>query len=940
MEIKNYFAQDDEGNVIPNPTVYLYVAGSSPLTLATGLKDADGADLTNPFTGTVKGQIQLAAPDGDYDLRVVGGGRDFTMRVRFITDAATVLADAIAAKSAAETAAETATTKAGEAAGSATTANTKAGEATTAAGTATTKAAEAVAAAATAQEAVGYKGRSARFPMRNRHNGDGSPFAMIAQPTTNVGTLFNADGALVIAVTIPRERLRASGTGQSNIGRTILGNVLTGSSANNFYLNITGASGVFQTQLVFYMRSGSTPLIGPLTVNLPESNGSRLLLVLRRTSNVFSMDWWNCDTGTKYAGTTADATSFTGLIPANGGSFFQVGSGGTTNTAPHVPTFNPTLQRCWDGDIGLVGYYAGALTDTQCQNIALGMAVETATTPGTWRWVRELDGSAASLAKPSWATGDTTTAATEVNSGGLMIERGSNITAKGLNFTVDRKVAGDAHVDAVIPGRDVKAVAVSGRVRSTLAAADDLEMRFLTTDGRAVTDWQRVATLTPGDTVWSGFVNVPKGLQRYVRQARLYSNRNDPTKWFLDATRFAVGYRFKIFGQSQMANLKSTNRGLVYKGRTPFSYIEQAAEAATSISAINCFVVHDRLPAIGDGVCGIMEAIDAAGCDAVAALEIQAVGGTSAIDWIKDSLSGRAWAPMLRSAEVMDGGTSVVVWNWDPADIGTNYGDLLNAVFCGTGPQAGDHFVFGPLSDGGATVGATMVYMPTQRTNGTTTTESDFDTQGTYGTRRDEGVAWTATKPFAVLGVPPLDLELQDGLHPSLTLASGTERHGRHLGLSLLRGARIDLSTNPTVSSTSFAFTDGTRVAFTFDVNLPNFGALRNGLGATSDSGADKAVRLIEVSTDAGVTWTKSGFTAAITGRNRVTVTKTTGSWPAGLRVRVGWGGFGAYGLPANGITSGNTAARDYWMYDGYARHLNGLGIPVLPSNTIYTVSG
>lgn len=937
MELKNFFAQDQEGNAIASPTAYVYQPNTT--TLVTGLKDAANVDLANPFTGSTQGRVQFAAPDGDYDLRLVGGGLDRTIRVRFI-DATAALASISAAASAATTAAGTATTKAGEASTSAGTATTKAGEASTSAGTATTKASEAAGWAATAQAAITYSGKSARFPYRNRHNGDLSPFAMLAQSTTNVGTLFNADGALIIAVTIPRERLRASGTGQSNIARTILGNVLTGSSANNFYLNITGASGVFQTQLSFYMRSTSTSLIGPLTVNLPESHGSRLLLAIRRTSNTLSVDWWDCDTGTKYAGTTADATAFTGLIPATGGSFFQVGSGGTTNTAPQVPGFNPTNFRCWDGDIGLVGYYAAAMTDTQCQNLALGVAVETATTPGSWRWVRELDGSANSLAKPAWATGDTTSAAVEVNSGGLRIERGSDIRAKGLHFTINRKVAGDAHVDAVLPGTTTKVVAISGRVRSTLPAVDDIEVRFLTTDGRAVTDWQKVATVTPGDTTWSGSVTVPKGMERYIRQGRLASQWSDPTKWFLDATRFGVGYRFIIVGQSQMANLKSTTRGLQYKGRLPFSYIEQAAETAADFSAINCFVVHDRLPAIGDGVFGIMSAIDAAGCDAVAALEIQAVGGTSAIDWIKDSLTGRYWNPMLRSREVMDGGVSCVVWNWDPADIGTNYGDLLNGVFCGTGPQAGDHYVFGPASDGGVQVGATVVYMPTQRTNGTTTTESDFDTQGTYSTRRDEGVAWAATKPFAVVGVPPLDLELQDGLHPSLTLASGTERHGRHLGVSLLRGARVDLSTNPKVVSTSFAFTDGTRVAFTFEVDLPNFGALRNGLGATSDSGADKGVRLIEVSSDGGTTWTKSGFTAVISGRNRVTVTKTTGSWAAGLRVRVGWGGFGAYGLPANGITSGNTAARDYWMYDGYSRHVNGLGIPVLPTNSVYTVSG
>lgn len=81
MELKNYFAQDQSGNVIASPVAYLYLPGTT--TLAIGLQDATGATLANPLTGTSQGQVQVAAPDGDYDLRVTGAGRDFTIRVRF-----------------------------------------------------------------------------------------------------------------------------------------------------------------------------------------------------------------------------------------------------------------------------------------------------------------------------------------------------------------------------------------------------------------------------------------------------------------------------------------------------------------------------------------------------------------------------------------------------------------------------------------------------------------------------------------------------------------------------------------------------------------------------------------------------------------------------------------------------------------------------------------
>lgn len=81
MELKSFFTQDLQGNVIDTPTVYLYAPGTT--TLATGLQDKDGNPLSNPFSGTTYGQITFAAPDGDYDIRVTGVGRDFSMRVRF-----------------------------------------------------------------------------------------------------------------------------------------------------------------------------------------------------------------------------------------------------------------------------------------------------------------------------------------------------------------------------------------------------------------------------------------------------------------------------------------------------------------------------------------------------------------------------------------------------------------------------------------------------------------------------------------------------------------------------------------------------------------------------------------------------------------------------------------------------------------------------------------
>lgn len=92
MELKTFFAQDLVGTVIPSPTVTVYQPDTT--TLVTGLQNASGAALTNPFSGGGNGQVTLAAPDGDYDIKVEGAGRTTIMRVRFL-DAGSGAADVL-----------------------------------------------------------------------------------------------------------------------------------------------------------------------------------------------------------------------------------------------------------------------------------------------------------------------------------------------------------------------------------------------------------------------------------------------------------------------------------------------------------------------------------------------------------------------------------------------------------------------------------------------------------------------------------------------------------------------------------------------------------------------------------------------------------------------------------------------------------------------------
>ena len=110
MELKNFFAQDDAGNILSEATCYVYLRGTE--SLAGGLMKANGLAQTNPLTTDQKGFAEFAAPNGLYDVRVVKGARDFRIRLQFNDVAETVEAAETAAVRA-ETAQDAAVISAG-----------------------------------------------------------------------------------------------------------------------------------------------------------------------------------------------------------------------------------------------------------------------------------------------------------------------------------------------------------------------------------------------------------------------------------------------------------------------------------------------------------------------------------------------------------------------------------------------------------------------------------------------------------------------------------------------------------------------------------------------------------------------------------------------------------------------------------------------------------
>jgi lysophospholipase L1-like esterase len=88
VELKNFFAQDDAGNILSEATCYVYQRGTE--SLAGGLTKANGNLLDNPFSADDKGFAEFAAPNGLYDVRLVKGLRDYRIRLQFNDVAETV----------------------------------------------------------------------------------------------------------------------------------------------------------------------------------------------------------------------------------------------------------------------------------------------------------------------------------------------------------------------------------------------------------------------------------------------------------------------------------------------------------------------------------------------------------------------------------------------------------------------------------------------------------------------------------------------------------------------------------------------------------------------------------------------------------------------------------------------------------------------------------
>ncbi|AHE55919.1 hypothetical protein [Sphingomonas sanxanigenens] len=254
--------------------------------------------------------------------------------------------------------------------------------------------------------------------------------------------------------------------------------------------------------------------------------------------------------------------------------------------------------------------------------------------------------------------------------------------------------------------------------------------------------------------------------------------------------------------------------------------------------------------------------------------------------------------------------------------------------------------------------GTPIFYMPPTRHNSPTVvgSASDFDLtsaqpyvegvkQGGVGAARDSGVAWAKNRGYPV-GVHAIDYTQPDAYHPDNT-ANGKIIVGRELAITLAKCQELVKIGQPAVLAGTGKFTDGTRNKFRFQVDCPNYGRLRSG------DGLGVVTPCVELSRDAGVTWSRSKHTAAVNPTSGgtlpgdiVEVTVTDALYRvAGLRYRVLSGGPFAWGVDNSPNTisapeaEANDAAINKMLYEEIDIITGRPGLCVAPSQSIYTVA-
>lgn len=634
-------------------------------------------------------------------------------------------------------------------------------------------------------------------------------------------------------------------------------------------------------------------------------------LWIRRTGDVTKIDVYNM-AGTKVSDGTASAltqanfglNSFGGTTAFYIGDAVDVANEATTSTARGIDN-NSNVG--WEGAIAFLGWGSAAVSDADCEAIALGAAHTARIAASNFAYARRFRDTTLASRSPVSGTSDTSAACTVIGAflpGGTP---GRQTTSDWITLNPVPDYYGfgvnPATQQATVPFvGSCGGVAFSGSITAALLPtfvyrrevrflSGAIQGRFISEAGVPVAAWQTLAT-TSASGITEG-------------------------RTFTENSRSAPSIKVLISGQSQMdsfAKGTSLNNTMptpsVAMVRRETSPVNSSAAAFQTLAEVGNYRA-------ADGVAQLAKVVNG-GASAVSVV-FNAVDGTGVSSLIDDWIRGSFNTLDLLAYSGND--ITIDLWNWHSTDAGqgANFGNnVLGAAYLGTGPLA----TANKLPNIRAATARIVIAVATRET---TTSAGPFTTDQSTGIGlvRQSARAWAAANG-AYIAPEQIDMKLaaNNGPHQDQTSVRGNPRIFGRMGEGINRALGFSSSVDPTIGSPQF---NSGKASFRLTVTLPNAGStLRVDNTATYGSN----VQGFEISTDGGTTWSRNGFTATFSGTT-VTLTKSSGDWTGiaagALRVRYAWGGPFSYGTSLESSEEFRGL-----LYDGTALE-GGLGLPVSP---------
>lgn len=726
-------------------------------------------------------------------------------------------------------------------------------------------------------------GGSLRFPENNNETSVPGFRGFLVQPDSP--TWLRHAGAVFTILHLPRSR-RADNRRYAIYG-------LSETGKNTCVLSLHGSAyhdSALRNRFRFLARDWHGDEVDLLT---PVWDTDAALVVMTFDGLDAACDWYSLTGGTRHAGPVS-----TGVSAFNGMSWpsdWLIGGAGTTIAATGISR----PHGYFPGEIAAMGYFEGSPTVADWQAIAQGADPLARLGASGMLYYRRFDGSAASYGPPPAATADASANCIPVDAPNLAPGSSFWRGGSGLSF----KPVPTRHVFGLLAGQVSRAVPFSGSAAPTHEGAVIEIQVFDAATGAVALDWTECATVTAG--AWSGAVTVPKSATGWVH-ARARIRGSSPEIQAMMMAPFAVGWKFAIFGGSQMQRAAT---GAGHTGTPDGATLASAGIRAAPMDDPWLELVRVRDINLGDANVAFRKQFDAYGDRTPICVCWYAEDDTDTLDMIDDTAPGRTWANVAGNAAIWGADISAAIWNRGAGTPGDRtWADIYDAVFDGTGPAAADHALADLFPAGFGRILSPL-------TRASTTLAGPFASDRSAGNNdRHEQVAYAKSRgwtvgPHVYMQITPGGGALQDG-----TVARGNPLIGNRLAIAAARHVGLDSSANPHLAGT--ATFNSTRNTITVPVTLPN--------GGTLTAAAPNAITGFEVDDGGAGNWTRSGFSAAISGAD-IVLTRDGGAWQAGTRLRFMPGGPLSYGTTG----PSETALLDGVPHETYALDAMGWGLPV-----------